>query len=484
MATSLDHRFLTPLSQSPWPHYAVDQLLWRRLGDDLAAGRATLLSLWAEPDSVHLCLLDEAAGRVAIVSLAAVDGRFPSIARRHVPALRLERSIRDLTGLSPEGCPDLRPWLNHDQPYSFLPAEGPGVHEIAVGPIHAGVIEPGHFRFSVNGETVVRLEARLGYCYRGVEQLMLGQDLATAGRMCARICGDSTVAYSYAFAVAVEQALNVVVPQRGQWLRALMAELERVANHLGDIGFICNDAAMAVLHAQFGALREEVLQSAEACLGHRLMMDRVVPGGVASDLDDRGRANLLEWLTDAERRFARLIEIYDNSASLKERTLGTGILSAGLAARFGAGGFVGRASGRAFDARKQLPYAPYPELDFSVTVLNRGDVNARLWVRQCEVRQSFGLIRNILALLPPGEVRTALPTPAGASEGLAIIEGFRGDILFWLRLDDAGRVAASHARDPSWFQWPLLEAAIAGNIVADFPLCNKSFNCSYAGVDR
>ena len=462
----------------------VDKLRWLRLADELAAGRAILLGLWGEEEHLHLCLLDAKSKELTLARLTAEQGRYPSIARRHLPALRFERAIADLTGLQAEGCPDPRPWLDHQGEYGFLPAEGEGLHEIPVGPIHAGIIEPGHFRFSVNGEIVVRLEERLGYCHRGVLSLMRGADLATAARLAARISGDSTVAYAFAFSRAAEAALGIAPPPRAQWLRGVMAELERLANHCNDIGFICNDAAVAVLHSHFALLREELLQLAGDLFGHRLMMDRIQPGGVQADLDWRGRQRILTWLDRAEKRFDRLITIYDNNASLKDRTVTTGRLNPDLAARFGAGGFVGRASGRDFDARRDLPYPPYDQLEIAVTVLNRGDVNARLWVRQSEARQSFALLRQMLARLPDGALAVEIPAARGEPrEGLAVVEGFRGDIMLWLRIGPDGKIAGCFPRDPSWLQWPLLEAAIEGNIVPDFPLCNKSFNCSYAGQD-
>jgi Ni,Fe-hydrogenase III large subunit len=309
---------------------------------------------------------------------------------------------------------------------------------------------------------------------------MAGADLALAARLAGRASGDSTVAYSLAFARAVETALGVGAPTRAAWLRALMAELERLANHFGDIGAICNDASFTLMHAHCAILREQTLRAATAAFGHRLMMDCVVPGGLAADLTPAGVNTLRELVASAGARFEQLVDLYDDTASLQDRTVGTGVVTGGLVERFGAGGFVGRASGRAFDARKVFPYPPYDELEFEVPVREEGDVNARVWIRVEEVRQSLGLIEQILARRPEGPILAQLP--AGSGEGAAAVEGFRGDIFVWLRLE-AGVVARAYLRDPSWFQWPLLEAAIEGNIVADFPLCNKSFNCSYAGVD-
>jgi Ni,Fe-hydrogenase III large subunit len=447
-----------------------------------------------------MAIMDERTAEIAVVSLDCPDKNYPSVGMRHPPAIRLERAIHDLFGLSAEVSLDARPWLDHDRwgvrfplgdginevpkavPYRFLPVEGDGVHQIAVGPVHAGIIEPGHFRFTASGETVVRLEERLGYTHKGVEGLMTGADLERAVQLAGRVSGDSTVAYAYAFSKAAEAALQLVVPDRAVCQRALLAELERLANHLGDIGAICNDASFTLIHAHCSVLRESVLRASHQAFGHRLMRDIIVPGGVTRDLDAEGTKIIRAALDNIRRRFPHLIELYDNTASLQDRTVDTGVLKPALAKQYAAGGYIGRGSGRSFDARRTLAYPPYDSLHFEVPVLNEGDVNARVWIRVREVEQSLLLIDQILERLPVGP----LVRPAGlvpeAREGMAIVEGFRGDILVWLRLRD-GAVERCHLRDPSWFQWPLLEAAIENNIVADFPLCNKSFNCSYSGHD-
>jgi Ni,Fe-hydrogenase III large subunit len=299
------------------------------------------------------------------------------------------------------------------------------------------------------------------------------------------VSGDSSVAYALAFARAVEAATGMAIPERAHWLRALLAELERLANHIGDIGAICNDAAFALMHTHCGVLREQVLRASERCFGHRLLMDRIIPGGVTQDLSANGITVLQELVKNIRRKFPVLIELYDNTASLQDRTVGTGIASADLVRQFGAGGYIGRAAGRAIDARREPGYPPYEQLDFQIPVLAESDVDARVWIRIREVEQSVALVEQILERLPGGQI---LEEGVGAGrehahEGMALIEGFRGEILVWLRLGADGRVQRCHLRDPSWFQWPLLETAIEGNIVADFPLCNKSFNCSYSGHD-
>jgi Ni,Fe-hydrogenase III large subunit len=473
---------------------------WRLAAEELRQGRLTLLGLWGERGAVHMALLDESAGDFAVLRLDCPAGRFPSIAAVHPPALRLERAIRDLSGLEAEGAPDTRPWLDHGKwglsqplgaqkpagdaarPYDFLPATGDSLHQIAVGPVHAGIIEPGHFRFTAGGETVVRLEERLGYVHKGIETLMEGVSLERAAKLAGRTSGDSTVAYGIAFARAAEAALGLEVPTRALWLRALMAELERLANHFGDIGAICNDASFALMQAHCAVLREGVLRAADVAFGHRLMRDCVMPGGVVVDLESAGIAAVRALVGEVRRRFPGLVNLYDATTSLQDRTVGTGFLRPELARQYGAGGYVGRASGRAFDARRSPGYAPYDQLRFEVPVRTDGDVNGRVWIRIREVEQSLDLVDQILDRLPAGPIRADLPG-SDSGEGVALVEGFRGDILAWLRIGRDGTVARCHLRDPSWFQWPLLEAAIEGNIVADFPLCNKSFNCSYSGHD-
>jgi Ni,Fe-hydrogenase III large subunit len=330
---------------------------------------------------------------------------------------------------------------------------------------------------------VVRLEPRLGYVHKGVDLLMSGAPLERAARLAGRVSGDSTVAYALAFARAAEAAMGLVPPARAVWLRAVMAELERVANHLGDVGAICNDGSFSIMLAHCAVLRERVLRAAADCFGHRLMMDRIVPGGVGLDLAPERVLQLERLIEDIAATMPRLSKLYDDTPSLQDRTVTTGTLKPALAARFSPGGYVGRASGRDFDARRDLSYPPYEALTFAVPVVQEGDVNARVWIRLREITESLSLLTHLLDGLPPGPITTPLPNPGpDAAEGMAIVEGFRGDVLIWLRLAE-GVVQRCHLRDPSWFQWPLLEAVVEGNIIADFPICNKSFNCSYSGHD-
>jgi Ni,Fe-hydrogenase III large subunit len=484
--------------QRPWPRGCVSADRWALAARKLADGAWTMVSMWAEPNCVHLALFDPATREIGVVTVDAEGGTYPSVGLHHLPARRFERAIGDLHGLAPEGAPDARPWLDHGKwrvrpppgeagadgqmaPYAFLPVEGESLHQIPVGPVHAGIIEPGHFRFTCNGETIVRLEERLGYVHKGIESLMAGAPIDKAARLAGRASGDTTVAYGLAFAQAVEAACDVKISARAQVLRALMLELERIANHLGDIGAVCNDAAFALMHAHCAVLREHVLRAAAEAFGHRLMMDRVILGGVSVDPGKDGLNAIRRLVGEIHDRYPALATLYVDTASLQDRTVGTGFLSRELAAEFGAGGYVGRSSGRAFDARKLFPQPPYDSLLFAVPVVEDGDVDARLRVRMAEIEQSIVILEQLLEHIPQGEL-TVQPAFKNA-EGVALIEGFRGDIFAWVRTASDGTIARAHLRDPSWFQWPLLEAAIEGNIVADFPLCNKSFNCTYAGHD-
>jgi Ni,Fe-hydrogenase III large subunit len=486
---------------APWRRFDVDARTWTAIAKSFGDGEADLLGLWGDAGAVYMALRMPPADPI-VISLVVTQETFPSVGRFHLPAIRLERTICDLYGHRPADAPDHRAWLDHGQwgmraplgartpaplrdpvDYEFLAVHGHGLHQIPVGPVHAGIIEPGHFRFTANGETVARLEERLGYVHKGVDGLLTGVDLAKAARVVARVSGDSTVALGFAFARAVEAALGIDAPPRAAVLRGVMAELERIANHFGDIGAVCNDAAFALIHAHCGIFRERVLAASDQAFGHRLMMDRIVPGGVAQDISAAGGAAIVAALDDIAPRFEEIVALYDDTPSLQDRTCATGHVAPDLVKLWAAGGHVGRASGRNFDARRDLAYPPYRGIAFEVPLYTAGDVDARLRVRIDETRASFAMIKAWLADLPAGPLCVPVPQASAPREGVAIVEAFRGDVLVWLRLAADGRVARCHVREASWFQWPLLEAAIENNIVADFPLCNKSFNCSYSGHD-
>jgi Ni,Fe-hydrogenase III large subunit len=433
--------------------------------------------------------------------LGAAD-RYPDLAPLFPCAARMQRAAADLCGVHAQGAADARPWLDHgawrdalplrgDGPrtssgaegdYPFVRVEGDGVHEIPVGPVHAGIIEPGHFRFSVVGEKVLRLEERLGYVHKGIERRFTELPPLQAHRLAGRVSGDSTVAYAWAYCMALESALDVAVPARAAWLRALMLERERVANHLGDLGALGNDAALAFGLAQFSRLREDWLRLSLAASGHRLMMDAVVPGGVARDLDADLVVRIHKQCDAVEAELRTLRTIYDEHAGLQDRFIGTGCVSAELAHRLGLTGLAARASGQSADLRFDHPWPPYDRVSAKRAVAQGGDVAARVAVRFDEVTESLRLIRAFATGLPAGAIRTELPESQAPARGAGWVEGWRGEIVVALELRD-GAIARCHCHDPSWQNWPVLEHAVIGNIVPDFPLINKSFNLSYSGHD-
>ena len=436
----------------------------------------------------------------------ADDPRFPTITRKYVAAWRFERQMRSLMGVIPGGHPDPRPWIKHEDwpadawplrkgfdaktrmarisgEYRWIRAEGEGVYEIPVGPVHAGIIEPGHFRFQAMGEDVINLEARLGYVHKGIEKRFEDLSWADGARLAGRVSGDSTVAHGLGYCRALEAMTGCAVPERSLWLRAIMLERERIANHLGDVAAICNDVAFAFLFFQMNILRERLVGTNYRLFGHRFMMDRVAPGGVTIDIDPAGIVEMmaeLEWL---EGEFGRLATIYDENPSLEDRVRETGILSPEQARDLGMVGIVGRASGQPQDCRIQAPFPPYDQLPPRMTVLNSGDVHARAWVRIEEVWDSIRLLREMLTGLPGGEVSAPCAAPEPDRCGLSLVEGWRGEIVYWLQSGPRGEVNRCMVRDPSSICWLGLEQAIHGNIVPDFPVCNKSFNQSYSGND-
>jgi Ni,Fe-hydrogenase III large subunit/Ni,Fe-hydrogenase III component G len=484
----------------PWPRHTLTQAAWREMAAALAdEPTLALLALWADSAAIYALFLDETSGAILPVSTALDDGAYPALSPTRPVAAWMERMVHDLWARTATGGTDARPWLDHGRwgviaplsprptpfntnpdPPDFLPAEGEDLHQIAVGPVHAGIIEPGHFRFHAAGETIVRLEARLGYTHKGTLSLMRGKSPRAAIRFAARLSGDATVAHSIAFARAAEAAVDSPAPPRAAALRAVMAELERLANHLGDVGAICNDASFGFALARFCLHREAMLAAAAAAFGHRLMMDCVIPGGVAADITQPGPDAILRALDALEAELPGLLRVYDDTTSLVDRMAGTGTLTSAMASLFAAGGPVGRASGRPFDARRIPGYPPYDDLDVAVPVLRAGDVDARVRIRLLEITESIRLLRALLINLPESPIVATQPMATG--EGIGVAETCRGDAWHWMRLD-GGLIAACFMRDPSWALWPALEAAVEGNIVADFPLANRSFNASYSGVD-
>jgi Ni,Fe-hydrogenase III large subunit len=440
------------------------------------------------------------------LDLPAENPTYPDLSGIFPAANRMQRATFDLLGIRHDG-PDQRPWLRHggwpadwfplrdDAPISFpnLPTDydfvkvgGEGAHEIPVGPIHAGIIEPGHFRFSVVGERVLRLEQRLGYQHKGVERRLASTDFLTGAKLIGRISGDSTCAYAWAYAVAVEAACAVTPSPRALMLRAVMLERERVANHLGDLGALGNDAAFAFGLTQFMRLKEDWLRLNADLFGHRFMMDRIVPGGVGHDLAPAALARMVEQCELFAREVSELRAIYDNHAGLQDRFLTTGIINTDLAHELSLTGMAARATGMILDGRvyrqDYTPPPPYAALGVRPVTDERGDVAARVAVRFDEIFESLRLLRAMAVGMPAGEILTTI-TPVAGGVGLGVIEGWRGEVLVGLEFDAVGKLARVHPHDPSWQCWPALEHAVMNDIVPDFPLINKSFNLSYSGAD-
>jgi Ni,Fe-hydrogenase III large subunit len=487
---------------------SVTRSEWREVAQAVAANGGQLLALWGhgaigEPQSVMAAF--GADPGVLLVELPMPDAalEYPGLESIFASASRLQRAVADLSGLRSTD-PDRRPWLCHGTwdplayplrdalqpapvpgpaPYEFVRVEGEGVHEIAVGPVHAGIIEPGHFRFSVVGEKVLRLEERLGYTHKGVERRFTQLALGEAARLAARLSGDSAVAFSWAYCQALEGLAGVVVPPRARWLRALALELERISNHLGDLGAIINDTGFAFGLAQFSRLKELLLRAIDAALGARYLMDFVVAGGTHTDLSGAG-ADRLRSCVDALVPEARALRgILEEHEGVRDRLVGAGIVSNALARRLGLAGLAGRASGQARDLRVDRPWPPYDELPVRLCTRSEGDVAARFWLRFDELFESCRLVGQILAQMPDGTHRCPLPAAPSPAFGLGLIEGWRGPALVALLAGPDGTIRRCHAHDPSWENWPVLEHAIINNIVPDFPLINKSFNLSYSGHD-
>jgi Ni,Fe-hydrogenase III large subunit/Ni,Fe-hydrogenase III component G len=468
-----------------------------------------LIALWGSDDrhlnqafAIHCLFLTHAGMAWLSADLDGQAPAYPDLAHLFPQADRMQRATFDLLGIRAEGAADTRKWLRHGawpedsfplrsdfsalptrevDAYPFIRVDGEGVHEIPVGPIHAGTIEPGHFRFSIIGDRVLRLGERLGYTHQGVEKRFVGMDPATGARLAGRVSGDTHVAFAWAYCMALESACGCAVPARAQWLRALFLEIERVANHLGDLGYLGNDAALAFGFMQFWRLKEDWLRLSARLFGHRYLFDRIVPGGVAVDLVDG--SELVGFAQQLASEVGELKAIYDEHAGVQDRFANTGRVKPELAARLGLTGMAGRASAQAWDARVQFPLAPYDRLEVVMATQRSGDVLARAEVRFSEVFESLRLIREIVRLLPDGPLHATCTPPGRIAEGLGWVEGWRGEIVVALRIGADGRLDRVHPHDPSWQNWPLLEVGILGNIVPDFPLINKSFNLSYSGQD-
>jgi Ni,Fe-hydrogenase III large subunit/Ni,Fe-hydrogenase III component G len=441
-----------------------------------------------------------------------------SLAQQSYPASRFEREIRDLFGVTPVGHPDPRPLVRHGfwpedyfplrrdakppafhddgRPFPYGQVEGPGVYEIPVGPVHAGIIEPGHFRFSAVGETIIDLKQRLYFTHKGTEKLFEGRSTADAVLLAERVSGDTTIGHALAFCQAVESAAGVTIPRRAAFIRAILLEMERIYNHIADFGMIVSDTGFAVAHAHCYRVRERLLRLNHAVTGNRLLRGGVVVGGVACELPgpgapaveirpagSEGGSTISAEIDAAVRDFLEIVEICLSHSLVLDRLERAGTLDTATARDHAVRGYVARASGIDVDARRDHPRAPYDELSFTVPVFASGDAHARALVRVEEVKVSAQIIRQAVEALPPGPLAVPVPALPPFAPAFAVVEGWRGAIVHWVTGDERGRLHRVKIVDPSFLNWPALSRAVIDNIVPDFPLCNKSFNQSYSGND-
>ncbi len=487
---------------------------WESAALAIAENHGRLITLWASQKRagkfVVSAVYEMQDGQLLWLDLALAKAseNYPDISTFFPAAIRMQRAVKDLLGLVAEGTADDRSLLNHGawpdryyplrkefdgeetsnwpqvDDFQFVQVSGEGVHEIAVGPVHAGIIEPGHFRFSVVGEKTLRLEERLGYAHKGLDKAFERFTAQDGYKLAGRMSGDSTVAYSWSYCMGLESIRKCQVPKRAVWLRGVALERERVGNHLGDLGAIGNDAGFAFGLSQFMRLREDWLRVNKQIFSHRLMMDYICPGGVERNVSVEGLAQILAQCRALEKEVRLLQEIYDDHSGLQDRFLTTGTVSNELATTLGLTGLAGRASGIARDVRTSSPSAPYTEISVNISVRMTGDVSARVDVRFDEIYESLRLIKSLVENLPEGEIFSDSIMRGPDGSGAGWVEGWRGGIFSALTIGANGKIVRCHIHDPSWQNWPVIEYAVIGDIIPDFPLINKSFNLSYSGHDR
>jgi Ni,Fe-hydrogenase III large subunit len=369
--------------------------------------------------------------------------------------------------------------------HPFRPVSGEGVFQVPVGPVHAGVIEPGHFRFGVAGEPVLYLQMRLFYVHKGIEKRFERLPWRHGLFLAESISGDTAVGHALAFAHAIERLASIEVPARARGLRVVLLELERIYNHISDIGALATDVAFTVPASRAQALREGLVRLHERLFGTRLLRGTIALGGVKADLSDAGRAELLAHLKMLEREFDQLITTLIDAGTFTDRVDATGVLTHQAARDLGIVGVAARASHVDGDLRRDLPHDAYDGLQFEVPLEDGGDVRARLMVRAREVEQSFRIVRQAVELLPATTLRATIPIELPPeSSALGWVEAWRGPVLHYVATGAQGRIVRVKINDPSFLNWPGLIQAVPGNIIPDFPVINKSFNLSYSGNDR
>lgn len=492
--------------------------LWEGVAKLLCGGQRTLTAMFANDErmvngsmAIYCIFAENSSGKhIALKALLKEEPyEFPSLVALAPAAAWYEREIHDLFGLVPIGHPDLRPLVLHENwPQGLYPlrkdfdeslivseanknypipgVEGAGVFEVPVGPIHAGIIEPGHFRFSQAGENVINLEAKLFYTHRGIEKAVEGLSVETAFYQVERICGACSVSHSMAFSQAVEKIAEITIPARAEYLRVLTAELERLYNHVGDVGNLCAGLGFAPGVSHGGRIKEMLMRLNEELTGNRFLRGMITPGGVNLDISTDLVSKIKNILRIVETDFKELIEILKQSGAFLDRIDTTGILPRQAALDLATVGVGARASGVDIDLRRDFPYSVYDKLDFKVPVRVSGDVAARLWVRVDEVIQTVQIIHQILHSIPPGEglLKTVIPELPPYASALGWSESARGGNLHWVMTGQDNTLYRLFVRSASYANWPALTVAVPGNIMPDFPLINKSFELCYACIDR
>lgn len=491
----------------------IDSQHWQAFAELAMQQRLRWSAGWAEQYAEQFlvnALFEKQGSYILLRSIInPLKPELPSQATVYPAANRSERHTQDMFGVKFIGHPDHRPWTRHqawdkhqyplrkdfpvsgnpqeitppDLDYQFIKSHGAGTYEIPVGPVHAGIIEPGHFRFQAVGEMILNLEQRLAYVHKGIEKIGEGRTPESLARLAGRVSGDTTVGHAWAACMAMEQAAGVVIPPRAALIRGILAERERVANHLGDIGAICNDVAFVFAQMQFTRLRENWLRTNAKVFGHRLLMDCVVPGGVKADVLEADGRLMKQDIILLRKELADIITALDLNSSLEDRLYTAGFLAEEIAAAYGTLGYVGRASGQDFDVRRDAAYPPYDSVSVRVALENQGDIASRFWVRHKEINAALKLIEQFIDLLAPGDLMVDWQMPAAGSEGLGVVEGWRGETVAYLRFAADNKISRYYPRDPSILNWPALEKLVLNNIVPDFPVCNKSVNGSYSGND-
>jgi Ni,Fe-hydrogenase III large subunit len=493
--------------------WQIESSRWQQFAELAVQQNLRWAAGWAEHVQnrffINACFEQQGFYIVLRTIIDDANPELPTQATVYPAANRSERHTRDMFGIHFTDHPDNRRWTRHqawpehsfplrkdfpvqgapeaitppDKDYPFVKSHGAGTYEIPVGPVHAGIIEPGHFRFQAVGELILNLEERLGYVHKGIEKIAEGRTPESLARLAGRVSGDTTVGHCWAACMAMEQAAGIEIPPRAALIRGILAERERIANHLGDMGAICNDVAFVFAHMQFTRLRELWLRTHAKIFGHRLLTDRIIPGGVSCDISDDDCVLMKQEIITLRAELDEILLAVDMNSSLEDRLYTAGYLSPEIAAAFGALGYVGRASGLNYDVRRHAPYAPYDQLTVKVPLETQGDIASRFWLRHKEIKVALKLLEQFIDQLAPGALVSDWKTPLPGSEGLGIVEGWRGEILAYIRFDADNKIARYYPRDPSALNWPVLEKLVLNNIVPDFPVCNKSLNGSYSGND-